>query len=184
MNLNKPKRDCFLNTYIPYIIAIILFIGFKLAFTKTNNDWVLFLLRPTNFLVECFTGSYAVYQSDIGYFYSQLNIVIDKSCSGFNYWMLCFLMLVFSFVRKENRLLIGITLVLFALVCSFVCTIFVNTFRIYVSMVIQSQHFHFLNAYPAIVHEVIGVTINLSFLVLIYYLSEKLINTYTHEKLA
>lgn len=164
-----------------YIISIAIFILLKVGYKFANNNSLTFLLKPTNKLVGFLTGSDSCYNSDSGYFYQQLNIAIDKSCAGFNFWILTFLMLVFLILKhnKINRLYT----IPFALVTAYILSIFVNTSRIFTSIVIQNKVHNFGNQH--IIHEAIGVITNLSFLILIYLLTDKiLLKIRNHAKLA
>jgi exosortase K len=164
----------------------VLFILLKLGYTVANNDNLVFLLKPTNALVGLLTGSHAVYFSDRGYFYSNLNIVIEKSCSGFNFWILCFAMLSFLMQQHTKSTLYKILSIPFCLGAAYLFTIFVNASRIFASIIIQHQANSVAPNIPHdVLHEIIGVTTNLSFLILAYYLLEKTLkNKHHHEKLA
>jgi exosortase K len=86
-----------MNKNIPYYIAAAgFFILLKAGYTFAGNDNLIFLLSPTDKLVGLLTGSHSVYLTESGYFHSALNITVDKSCSGFNLWVLSFL--VFSYL--------------------------------------------------------------------------------------
>lgn len=86
-----------------YLTAVGLFILLKFAFTLADNEDLFFLLKPTDILVGLLTGSRSVYLQDSGYFHEQLNILIDKSCSGFNFWALCFLLFTYLTVRHFDK---------------------------------------------------------------------------------
>jgi hypothetical protein len=49
------------------------------------------------------TGSHSVYISDKGYYHDNLNILIEKSCSGFNFLLLCFCMLTLTTKHNQKR---------------------------------------------------------------------------------
>ncbi len=59
-----------------------------------------------------------------------------------------------------------------ALFLSYLLTIFVNSSRIYASIIIQEQT-KFIQINQDYLHEAIGITTNLLFLILAYYLTEK-----------
>jgi exosortase K len=118
-------------------------------------------------------GSASVFIKDSGYFHQQLNIIIDKSCSGFNFMLLTYLMLTFL-TLKHSKSVLKKTLTLFiSLFAAYVITVFVNSSRIFTSIIIQSQNNYFSN-HP-LAHESIGIITNLTFLVLIYLTLEKLL---------
>jgi exosortase K len=151
-----------------------------------DNNNLIFLLKPTNQLVGLLTGSTSTYFADSGYFYSNLNIVIEKSCSGFNFWILCFGMLGFLMIKHVGSSLQKAMAIPVCLLVAYIFTIFVNASRIFASIIIQHQSKNFApNISHEVLHEIIGVTTNLSFLILAYYLLEKTLkNRYKNEKLA
>ena len=174
------------NKNIPYyLLAVVLFILLKFGYTFAGNHELAFLLKPTDKLIGLLTNSYSVYLSDTGYYHEQLNIVVDKSCSGFSFWILCFLLLTYLAVRYFDKPLHKILTVPSALVCAYLLTIFVNTSRIFVSIVVQNQTKNILPTQQHLIHEAVGIITNLSFLVLAYYLTEKfLIHKKNNEKSA
>ncbi len=168
------KRTVQTNKNIPYyLIAIIFFILLKFGFTIADNNNVTFLLKPTDKLVGLLTGSQSVYISSSGYFHERLNIIIDKSCSGFNFWMLCFLLFIYSTIKHSEKPIQKILSLPTSLFVAYVLTVFVNTSRIFVSIVVQSQTNNIFLRHQHIIHEAIGITTNLTFLILAYILTEK-----------
>ena len=168
-----------------YLIAVGIFILLKFGYTFAGNDELAFLLKPTDKLIGLLTNSYSVYLSDKGYYHESLNIMIDKSCSGFNFWILCFLLFTYLAVRYFDKPLHKILTIPSALVGAYLLTIFVNTSRIFVSIVVQNQTKNILLTQQHLIHEAVGIITNLSFLVLAYYLTEKfLIHKRNNEKSA
>jgi len=153
-----------------------LFILLKLGFVLAGNNELIFLLKPTTKLVGFLTGSTSIYVLDNGYYHSKLNIIIDKSCSGFNFWILCFLIVTYSLVRFFKKTSYKILAVPSALILAYPFTIFVNTSRIIASVVVHAQTKRAIFNYQ-IIHESVGIITNLTFLVLFYYLFEKTLNS-------
>lgn len=174
------------NKNIPYYLTTIgLFILLKFGYTLADNDNLIFLLKPTDKIVGLLTGSHSVYFLDNGYYHHSLNIVIEKSCSGFNFMLLCFCMLTFLFLKYAYKSIFKFLSIPLALIASYLFTIFVNASRIFVSIIMQQQANDFLPVRPhLILHEIVGVITNLTFLILIYIVSEKfLTNKYQNAKL-
>jgi exosortase K len=174
------------NKNIPYYLAAVgLFILLKFGYTLAENNDLTFLIKPTDKLVGLLTSSHSVYLSESGYFHEHLNIIIDKSCSGFNFWALCFLLFTYLTVRHFNRTLNKILTIPIALILAYLLTIFVNTSRIFASIVVQTQTKNILLNHQHILHEAIGIITNLTFLILAYVLIEKLlIHKRPNEKFA
>lgn len=165
------------NKNLPYyFLAVVLFILLKFSFTHANNNDLTFLIKPTDKLVGLLTGSQSIFISDKGYFHEKLNIIIDKSCSGFNFWILCFLLLTYLTIKHFNRVLSKIIIIPIALIIAYLLTIFVNTSRIFASIVVQAQTKKVLLNQQNLIHEIIGITTNLTFLIVAYLLIGKLLN--------
>ena len=174
------------NKNIPfYLTTIGLFILLKFGYTLADNDSLILLLKPTDKIVGLLTGSHSVYFSDKGYYHDNLNILIEKSCSGFNFLLLCFCMLTFLFLKYANKTIFKFLSIPVALIASYFLTIFVNASRIFASIIMQQQANNILSERPhLILHEIVGVITNLTFLILIYIVSEKfLTNKYQNAKL-
>ena len=168
------------NKNIPYYVtAVGLFILLKFGFTLADNNDLTFLIKPTDKLVGLLTGSHSIYLSDSGYFHEHLNIIIDKSCSGFNFWILSFLLFTYLSVKHFDKTLSKILTIPTSLFGAFLLTIFVNTSRIFASIVVQTKTKSILLNQQHIVHEAIGIITNLTFLILAYVLIEKLL---THKR--
>lgn len=174
------------NNLFYYLTVIGLFILLKICYTIADNDCLIFLLEPTDKLVGLLTSSKSVYLSDKGYYYENLNIIIEKSCSGFNFWLLCFCMLTFLLLKYFGKTIYKILIIPVSLVAAYILTILVNTSRIFSSIIIQNQINSFLsNKSGLLLHQSIGIVTNLSFLILIYYLLEQFLNkNIKNEKLA
>jgi len=163
-----------------YILGILLFILLKLGFKYADTQDLIFLIKPTNFLIGIITGSPSRYIENNGYYYHLLDIIIDKSCSGFNFWVLLFLMMLFlcfQHMRTHSQKVISIPLLF---LFSFIITILVNTSRIFVAIILQNQLSQHLHVQSHNIHQGLGIIINLSSLILIYLVTEKLIKKYTH----
>jgi exosortase K len=140
------------------------------------------LIAPTNYLIELITSSPAQYAAESGYFHKELNIVIEKSCSGFNFWILCFIMLAFLALNYCSSYKQKILVLPTALFISYILTIFANSSRIILSILGQNAANDFIHPRPhLILHNVIGTFVYLffliiSYLVLNYILKKKLHN--------
>ena len=180
------KKTVQTNKNIPYYVtAVGLFILLKFGFTLADNNDLTFLIKPTDKLVGLLTGSHSVYLSESGYYHEHLNIIIDKSCSGFNFLILCFLLFTYLTVKHFDKTLSKILTVPTALIGAYLLTIFVNTSRIIASIVVQTQTKNIFLNQQYIIHEAIGIITNLSFLILAYILLDKfLINKRHNAKFA
>ncbi len=152
---------------IPYYLAgLTLFILLKFGFTYADNDALLFLLKPTNGIISLTNNSSAVYSNEMGFHHERLNIVIDRSCSGFNFWILSFVLFLFTSLKElktkgAKTLAFPITLA-----GAYFITIMVNSSRILTSMLMNDL---IGNQYDWM-HQAQGAFIYLSFLILCYLL--------------
>lgn len=168
----------YINKNTPYFFAAIcLFILLKLGFAVAGSNHLLFLLKPTTKLVDLLTGSTSSLLADSGYYNQKLNIIIDKSCSGFNFLLLSFLIIVYSFVRFLKRDSYKILAIPAALIVAYLLTIFVNSSRIIASIVVHVQTKRIVLDNQNLLHEAVGIITNLTFLVLFYCLLEKILNS-------
>lgn len=155
---------------ISYLLLFTLFGLLKIVYKNAQTDDLLFLLKPINRIIELATATKSSFIQGKGYYNPHLSIVIDKSCSGFNFMLISFLMLSVLFLKYSDTFLSKILFVIASFVISYVFSVLVNSSRIYTSIIIQS-HNHFIK--QAYLHEGIGVTINLTFLLLLYLATER-----------
>lgn len=158
-----------------YLIALGLFILLKFAYTIADNNNLTFLLKPTDELVGLLTGSQSVYLSESGYIHERLNIIIDKSCSGFNFWILSYLLFAYVTLKHIDENFRKILVIPTTLIGAYLLTIFVNTSRIFASIIVQTQSKKIFPNHQHIIHETIGILTYLTFLILSYILIVKLL---------
>ncbi|MCD7900696.1 MAG: exosortase K [Bacteroides sp.] len=169
-----------------YVIAGVLFVLLKLFYRTAETDNLFFLLKPVASLVALFSNADYNYNPGDGFFYEKMNIIIDKSCSGFNFGCLCFLLLCFSAFRyitnKKKRYFIMPVV----LVVAYVATILVNTSRILLAVFVNKCISFWNVTSPAWLHLGEGVFVYLFSLILIYLLAEFVLLKImpTNEKLA
>ena len=153
-----------------------LFMLLKFVFTFTETNHLIFLLSPINTIIEFTSGFQSVYLDNKGYYFEQLNIVINKSCAGFNFWILSFLMVTFLSLKYFKNRKYKIIAIFISFFGAYVFTILVNSFRINTALVFQNKLQQLINLKSEIIHESLGIIINLTFLVLIYLIIEKILN--------
>ena len=142
--------------------GLTLFLVLKTWHSWTDVEGVSFLVWPSTQLIASFSGMTFEYQEGIGYFFREWNILVDKSCSGFNWWMLAFLLGTFTSLQhlpkaKLNGLVLPILLII-----TYCLTILVNTTRILIACLIEPQLAESFSS----IHLWEGVIVYLSFLML------------------
>jgi len=164
-----------------YLTAIGIFLLLKIGFIFANNNDLIFLLKPTNHLIEFFTHSNALYLTESGYFHQRLNIIIDKSCSGFNFWILCYLMLTFLALRFLTHKIYKFLLIPSMLVLAYLMTILVNASRILLAIFIDRLGEQFISDQINWLHQAEGIFVYLFFLIIIYLGFEHLLKRLTQH---
>lgn len=156
--------------YYVLIISALL----KLFYMKASTGSLLFILRPVNRIICLVTASRSVFSADKGYYNSDLNIIINKSCSGFNFMLICFVMTSFSIIPYAKNKGIKILIHPLLLCLSCLLTIFVNSSRILLSLAVGS--IPFMSDLPFNkLHLVEGIFTYLFFLILIYLITDRLL---------
>ncbi len=161
---------------ILYFITGCIFILLKYAYILLNADDLKIFLSAYNSIIETVTGLPSQYIYGKGYYYETLNILIDKSCSGYNLWLIFYLvisLLMVKIFRNRKHTMAGI---LMSLIVAYILTIITNSARIITSIYLQKNLSHYIKINPEILHQSLGVLNNLFFLIL-FYLSLKYIIT-------
>jgi exosortase K len=155
-----------------YGFIALIFIGFKLLYKSFENEDLLILITPVSYLVGFFTDSPLSFSIENGYYLPNLNILIDASCSGFNFWLISFVVLGFAVVTnvvdKKQK---GILLIL-SLFIAYFLTIIANTSRI-ISIIKMNNLLPNLNEKYDWLHATQGTFVYLFFLIGFYLIALK-----------
>jgi exosortase K len=172
-----------MNRNIPYYLTIVgLFILLKIGFTFADNNDLTFLLKPTVKVVELLTGSHAVFIAENGYYFEKINILVGKSCAGFDYFLLCLCVFSYLGLKYFHKPLHKILAIITSLIFSYLIAIFANSSRIFASIIVRNQTINFMSNQQYSIHETVGVITNLSFLILAYILIEKILKNKKYAK--
>jgi exosortase K len=159
-------------------IACVLTLGIilKLLFSASATEDLLFVLSPVNSLVEVFTSSNATYVDGKGFWYADMNVVIDKSCAGINFLILCFCITACS-TAQYYKSFVKWTLIPFCLVLAYVLTVGVNSCRIISAITLLNAQANFAWIKSSWFHEALGSVFYLTFLIATF-----LLVTFVHRK--
>jgi exosortase K len=113
-----------------------------------------------------------------------MNIVIEKSCSGFNFWVLCFLLFAYLGLKYFDKHFHKILTIPTALLGAYLLAVFANASRIVASLVMRNQTVGIFSGKQPMIHEIVGITTYFSFLVLVYFFIEKFLKHKYNAKLA
>lgn len=136
--------------------------------TATVNDlrWV---LAPTAYLVETVTGIGFRFESYSGYLCDDRTFLIAASCSGVNFLIIAFLMLVaVRLLRPEAKL----PTLPIAFAGAYATTILANTTRIVIALQTVGVDTGISWFGPDDLHRVEGIVVYFGFLILLFFLSE------------
>jgi exosortase K len=158
---------------LPYygFIAFI-FIVFKLLYKSFGNEELLLLLTPVSYLIGFFTDSPLIFSIANGYYLLDLNILIDASCSGFNFWLISFVVLGFAIVTNVIDKKRKSILLILSLLMTYFLTIIANTSRI-ISIIKMNNLLPNLNEKYDWLHTTQGTFVYLFFLIGFYLISLK-----------
>lgn len=145
----------------------------QLIFKSLKTNDLLFILAPSAKLVSFF-GGYAMEWSDLsGFQIVGKNIRIEKSCSGFVYLGMLYLLLTYSFGKNWNYYKTKIQWVIFSIPLAFLFVVGVNAARIITGIGIETfslQNTWFPNK---LFHEFIGIIYFLFGMSAVYLLLDK-----------
>lgn len=136
---------------------------------KMSSFIYLLFLKPTAYLVHLIFGITFDYVKDIGFINQRLGIVIGKSCSGINYFIIMFLMLLVLFSHKKRKVRWFISY----LGLSYIVTIIANGSRIILSILFMKLNILNAKIYERLMHEIIGIVVYFIFLLAVYLIIHK-----------
>lgn len=166
------------KNYILYFLIVSPFFILKNIYTFLNAEDLKIFLSAYNFIIEIVTGSSSVYINQKGYYYKSLNIIIDKSCSGYNLWLIFYLIISVLLINVFQQIKHKIAGVFISLIIAYFSTIVANSARIITSIFLQDQLLNYIKINSEILHQSLGVLNNLFFLVLFYLLTKHIITKY------
>ncbi len=164
------KRDI-----IYYIVAGAVFVLLKLVYRHLETADLTFLLAPTTKIVELMTGFKAEFLAKDGFYFASLNVVINKSCSSFNFMLISFLAFAYVSVRETLTLLQKSLALVGSMLLAYLLAVVSNSIRIYTAIKLLPLSQTFSPDYEGITHEAIGIITNLTLLLLAYFLVERLL---------
>lgn len=169
-----------MNVFI-YIFSMIFVMGIKIIYQYGDLKDLMFILKPVTLGVQTFLGNPFHYYEGIGFVNRNLGINIGKECSGINFLMMIFSILVFSFMNKiENKKnkLFFLFIVLFS---SYMITIFANASRIVGIFLIMNRADFSDFIYERLLHQSIGILFYFTYFMIMYFIFYKMIKKWGDE---
>ena len=147
----------------PLLLAALVALGAKSVFHFLTVDQLQFMILPVGYLVEIFTGLNGYYVPAYGFFIPEIKVVIDKSCAGYNWWVMAFSLGVFTFLINNKRN-ISVRSVFNLALITFMITICINANRILFSILLPLPEHWVLESW----HLIQGVMVFAFYLILWY----------------
>lgn len=166
------------NTLLFTLLVLSPAITFKWLQRDWGTDELQFLLYPVQQLVQIFIGLPAYYQAGEGYLFPQF--VIEKSCAGVNFLVICWCSLGWLSLYNRHSRPAKVCALVLCIPLSYCLCLAANTFRILGALMLQ----RFPGLHGPQVHEALGVVVYLSVLLLATTLFHYLLNLPKHAKLA
>lgn len=151
-----------------YLVIATIFVFLKILYIDLSVDDLRYFLFPLDLMVKLTTHATSVFLPLKGYYYPSLNIIIDKSCSGFNFFALCFMMLSFLSVNHLHISRYRTIAIICCLPLAYMLAIFANTARILTSITIMHLPLPSWSQHGDLTHQAQGAFVYLFFLIIIY----------------
>jgi len=154
-------------------LAAIFLIAFALKYhysTATVND-LRWILAPTTFLVETFTGERFTFEPFAGYMNGDHTFLIAAACSGVNFLIIAFLMLALGKVWRDP--IVEWRSIPLALLASYAATLVANTVRIVVALQMHALDLKIGSLNGEELHRIEGIVVYFGFLLLLFIAKER-----------
>lgn len=171
--------------WLCYLLGFLFVFGLKYFYSQAGCNELKWILTPTAWWVGILTGIPFTFESGTGYVNHGLQFIIARSCCGVQFMLITIAALIFSYLHRMNTRKKGLCWVAVSLFLSYVYTIFINGFRIVISIylpvyLIRSPAYQsmvqkgFMT--PQRLHSIIGIGIYFTALFLIYQLTGRFLH--------
>ena len=159
--------------FVALCIVACAFVALKLIYRSLSAEQLEIMLRPVAEFTGFVTGSTVVNTGDRGFLLPGIDILIDRSCSGFNFMTICFVLLSLQAIRHFKKLSLMLLSIPAALTLAYILMMIANTSRVLISVMVQHQLDGILQPGPHYkAHHATGVFTYLFFLITIFLVSE------------
>jgi len=164
-----------LQTVLFCILALFIALGLKYHYSRAGSDDLLWVLSPTAGLVEYLSGIRFEKEENTGYVNHERQVIITPSCASINFMIIAFCMTSFSGLNALRRSRLKNLWLGISFLTAYALTLFVNAFRIIVS--IHSYEAEWFQSWgPAeMVHRIEGVFIYFTCLIFFYSMIGKIL---------
>ena len=170
-------RSALKENWVFYFIGFIIVFGVKYFLASAGSDELGWVLAPTAQWVRVLSGMRFEREPGLGYINHDFRFVIAASCSGVQFMLITFATFLYSFVHRMKTKTGGFCWVGLSLAAAYLFTIFVNGFRIVLSIYLYRLDVRSGWLTPERLHTTAGTAIYFVSLLLIYHLAEKITRT-------
>lgn len=160
------------------VFTVLLVLALKVFYNYAETSDLIWLLKPSSEVTALFLRQEYRFIPQSGYYFPELNFIINKSCSGLVFLIISVCTSVFGFIQKTNSK--HYTRVYFSLLIgSYILTILVNSSRILIDQSLKQ----ILGSNVSIaLHEINGIFVYLLFLVCYYLFLTQLFRAPKHAR--
>ncbi|HEX7755398.1 MAG TPA: exosortase K [Niabella sp.] len=148
------------------------FVCLKLFYKLSTTDDLYFLLGPVSWVIKMITGYAAMYVPGKGFFFRADRIIINKSCSGFSFMLICLTLTVLLLVKYSRNEVLFLKRLVTGIGISYLFTLLVNSARILTLLWIKKTAFCTSRIAAGPLHELLGAFIYLLYLTTAYLISD------------
>ena len=158
------------------VVVLLTGLALKYFYSTANPNQLRWILAPTTFLVELFSERTFEFESHMGYLSNDRTFLIAGSCAGVNFLITAFLMLCLRKLWVDRNRNTRWSFFLVAAVIAYVATLVANTVRIATALRMQQMSLENSWLSGNQLHHLEGIFVYFGFLLLLYLLTERLIN--------
>jgi len=151
-----------------FILTFIALIALKLMHQQASVDDLQFLLQPVVQALSWSRPDIFTYLPGVGFVNANQSVIIDKGCSGLNFWVIACALGIFTVIPSMLSIRLKILAYLGLWVLAWAVTLLANTARINIALWYQQHSLPQPMMSPAGLHEAIGVVSYVVFLILYY----------------
>jgi len=167
------KTKPFIKQYwLLYFAVFVIVLTIKYLYSKAATNDLQWILAPTARWVGILSGIAFEREAGVGYINHDFRFIIASSCSGVQFMTITSVMLIYSFVHRMRTMKRGLCWTASCFGFSYLFTIFVNGFRIvlsiYLPLYLSCQDIYSGWLTPEKLHTIIGTAVYFSSLLIIH----------------
>lgn len=181
-SLTKPIGAAVFPSVFACSITVLGAVAFYVWLQQLPGDSPRFLLHPITALSGFLSGDVYTYQQGLGYWTvsaTGVEMLIEKSCSGGNFLILSFTMLVFTYKWQPGAPLQQGAAYLTMLFFAYLCTVAASAFRIVSTILLVKAG---LGISRTLLHNAIGIITYICMICVCYYVVHKAVSVRKSKK--